>query len=93
MLFIKTVSGKLMASRNAGHSHLFGDYRLLLQVAPHEAGAWRVWIGVGSEPEHFSSRDEAERYAIQRAEELRPCTLRIIRSWGAVERECDYPHA
>jgi len=82
-----------MASGYAGHSHLFGGYRLLIQMAPHEAGTWRVWVGLGSEPEHVSSREEAECYAMQRAEALRPCTLRIIRSWGMVERECEFPHA
>ncbi len=80
-----------MASGHAGHSHLFGGYRLLIQVAPHESGKWRVWVGLGSDPEFFSSRDEAELYAMQRADELRPCTVRIIRPWGVVERECEFP--
>jgi len=80
-----------MATGYAGHSHLSGGYQLLVQLAPHEGGAWRVWVGLGSEPLLFPSREEAERYATQRAEELRPCTLRIIRPWGIVERECEYP--
>ena len=80
-----------MASSYTGHSHLLGGYRLLIQIAPHEAGAWRVWVGLGSEPVQFSSREEAESYAFQRADELRPCTLRIIRPWGVVDRECEFP--
>jgi hypothetical protein len=80
-----------MASRYGGHSHLFGGYRLLIQMAPHAEGTWRVWVGLGSEPLHFPSREEAERYAMQRADELRPCTVRIIQPWGMVERECEFP--
>jgi hypothetical protein len=88
-----SIEGAPMASNYAGHSHLFGDYRLLIQVAPHEAGTWRVWVGLGTEPQHFASREEAEDYAMQRADELRPCTLRIIRAWGMVERECEFPQS
>ena len=79
-----------MSSGYSGHSHFFGGYRLLIQVAPH-AEAWRVWIGLGSEPEQFASREQAERYALTRADELRPCTVRFIRAWGVVERECQFP--
>jgi hypothetical protein len=80
-----------MTGSYSGHSHLFGGYRLLIQVAPHASGMWRVWVGLGSEPVQFPSREEAEGFAMQRAEELRPCTLRIIRAWGVVERECEFP--
>jgi hypothetical protein len=74
-----------------GHSHFFGGYRLLIQVAPGPHGGWRVWAGNGSEPREFALREEAERFAIECAETSRPCTLRIIRAWGVVERECEYP--
>ena len=80
-----------MATNYAGHSHLFGGYRLLIQVAPSEGESWRVWVGLGAEPLQFASREEAERYAMRRADELRPCTLRVIRAWGIVERECEFP--
>ena len=80
-----------MASSYAGHSHLFGGYRLLIQVAPYEGNSWRVWVGLGTEPFQFASREEAESYAMQRADVLRPCTLRVIRSWGIVDRECEFP--
>lgn len=80
-----------MASNYAGHSHLFGGYRLLIQIAPLEAGTWRVWVGLGSEPLEFPSREAAESYAMQRADALRPCTLRIIHAWGMIERECEFP--
>ena len=74
-----------------GHSHFFGGYRLLIQIAPAGDGMWRVWIGAASHPHDFSSREEAERFAIQQAEQSRPCTLRIVRPWGVIERECEYP--
>jgi hypothetical protein len=80
-----------MSGGYAGHSHFLGGYRLLIQVAPHRDGEWRVWLGLGSEPLHFPSRKEAERFAMEQANELRPCTVRIIEPWGMVERECQFP--
>jgi hypothetical protein len=74
-----------------GHSHFFGGYRLLIQLAPHPSGVWRVWVGLRAKPLQFETREEAERYAMDRAEEMRPCTVRIITPWGLVERECQFP--
>jgi hypothetical protein len=76
-----------------GHSHFLGGYRLLTQVAPHANGVWRVWVGLRSDPLQFATREEAETYAMERAEANRPCTVRIIKPWGLVERECQFPLA